>query len=165
MLMCPCNFMFFIYLVAPPPHDLSVLPIYGRVPASPCYATDAAREPNPSPAITSGEPISRNGRHRELYPGPPNLQTSVLPTELTVRQCSANYCVAMLLERFMNSRICCHHANHAPRITQVIRLNRSERLPTPDEADPFQSITGRSRTHSRYWGNITSAHIPGTWVT
>ena len=48
-------------------------------------ATSAAWEPTPRPFTTVGEPIPRTGRHRELNPGPPDLQTSALPTELTGR--------------------------------------------------------------------------------
>ena len=47
--------------------------------------TGAARELTPLPFTTSGEPIPGTRRHRELNPGPPDLQTSALPTELTGR--------------------------------------------------------------------------------
>ena len=48
-------------------------------------ATGAAREPNPRPFTTVGEPIPRTGRHWELNPVPLDLQTNALPTELTGR--------------------------------------------------------------------------------
>ena len=48
-------------------------------------ATGAAREPTPRPFTTAGEPIPRTGRHRELNPGPLDLQTNALQTELTGR--------------------------------------------------------------------------------
>ena len=51
-------------------------------------ATGAARKPTPRPITTSGEPIPRTGagRHWDLNPGPPNLQTNALQTEVTDRQ-------------------------------------------------------------------------------
>ena len=48
-------------------------------------ATGAARELTQRRITTSGEPIPRTGRYRDLNPGPPDLQTSALPNELTVR--------------------------------------------------------------------------------
>ena len=50
-------------------------------------ATSAAREPTPRPITTSGEPIPKTWRYRDLNPGPPDLQTSALPTKLSGRQC------------------------------------------------------------------------------
>ena len=52
---------------------------------SSCKATGAAREPAPRPFTLVGEPIPRTGRHWELNPGPLDLQTNALPTELTGR--------------------------------------------------------------------------------
>ena len=74
-----------IYLfISPPPHGIMIFSFMGGLMLL-IKATGAAREPTPHPFTTVGEPIPRTGRHRELNPGPLDLQTNALPTELTGR--------------------------------------------------------------------------------
>ena len=60
-------------------------PIYGRAPAPP--GLPVLRESPPHARLPHlREPIRKTGRYRDLNPGPPDLQVSALPTELTGRR-------------------------------------------------------------------------------
>ena len=86
-----CEFYLFLFIYFYPSTRDHVFPFTGKHDnSSPALllllkATGAAREPTPRPFTTVGEPIPRTGKHRELNPGPPDLHTSALPSELTDR--------------------------------------------------------------------------------
>ena len=94
----------FIYLS--PSTRVHVVPFTGGLLLLP-KATGAAREPTPRPVTTVGEPVPRTGRRRELNPGPLDLQTNALPTELTGRL--LNKCLASLV-LCLTRRPCFHRS-------------------------------------------------------
>ena len=85
---CLAQHLFIFF--SPPPHGVMFSHLREGLCSS--KATSAAREPTPRPCTTVGEPIPRTGRHWELNPGPPDLQTSALPTELTGRRFIFHIC-------------------------------------------------------------------------